>query len=115
MTRACSRSSLPRPYIWRLTSLSLVIKIGDAEHIWLSSFRNRGFSENIATARDPSTELRCQHNRNRLPNRRHASTNRPFVAPRRPPCHLEAARTAGLGGKRTRRKGNAPAPTGGRG
>ena len=25
MTRAWSRSSLPRPYIWRLTSLSLVI------------------------------------------------------------------------------------------
>src|SRR3984957_16938263 len=25
MTRACRRSSLPRPYIWRLTSLSFVI------------------------------------------------------------------------------------------
>src|SRR5260370_31545516 len=25
MTRACKRSSLPRPYIWRLTSLSFVI------------------------------------------------------------------------------------------
>ncbi len=25
ITRACSRSSFPRPYIWRLTSLSLVI------------------------------------------------------------------------------------------
>jgi hypothetical protein len=25
MTRACSKSSFPRPYIWRFTSLSLVI------------------------------------------------------------------------------------------